>query len=276
MRPEVVNLFGFLPIHSYGLMIVIGFLVLLFVGAREVRRRGLPDHFTDLAIAMLLCGIAGGRIFYYIQFYETSYADKPFWEIFQIWKGGLVFYGGLIGGLIGGLVFLCRKKLPIRDYLDVISMVAPIGMGFGRFGCFFNGCCYGRLCSQDFPLAVVFPPTSPAATKHLDVELIQSGEEALAVHPVQLYQATHDFLAFFLIWIFLRWTSPPKGAGVPFFLVIYGIGRFFLEGLRADNNPTWGGLTISQNISLALVTVFGVLLVAMYWKARRVTSRCTG
>ena len=121
MLPELFEIPGLgWPIRSYGFMIVIGFLLSTWLASRECRRRGLPDVVYDLGVWMLITGLIGGRLFYYIEFYQTQFADRSFWALFKIWEGGLVFYGGAIGGSIGGLFFLLRKRLPIPDLLDAI------------------------------------------------------------------------------------------------------------------------------------------------------------
>ena len=265
MWPQVFKI-GKIPVNSYGLMIVIGFLLGLYVGKRRIRRLGLEDHFSDFAMTMLLSGIIGGRIFYYFQYYESHFAGESFLEFFKIWNGGLVFYGGAIGGIVGAVVLILWKKLPGADYLDVASLVAPIAMGFGRLGCFLNGCCFGRQCQEDFALAVQFPDGSPAATKHTLLRNIAAGQESLPVHPAQLYQASHDFLMFFLLWLFFRLARPPRGSGMAMALILYGTGRFFLEGLRGDHELTFSGLTVSQNLSIGLAAISAIALVFLYRK----------
>lgn len=262
MRPEIFEFFG-IPIHGYGLMIVVGFLLLLWVGSHEVRRRGIPDRLSDVAMVVLLCGILGGRVFFYVEHYSTHYADQPFWAFFRIWEGGLVFYGGAIGGIVGALVFLWRARLPIADYMDLAALLSPLGMAFGRLGCFLNGCCFGRRCAVDHPLGVVFPESSPVALHQVERGWIEAGQAPLPVHPTQLYQAGHDFLLFAGFWLLYRYAPPPRGAGMPLALLFYAVGRFAIEGLRADNPPTATGLTISQNVSVLLFVVGGALLTGL-------------
>jgi phosphatidylglycerol:prolipoprotein diacylglycerol transferase len=252
--------FGPIPIHGYGLMIVIGFLLGCWLAARETRRRGLPDRMYDLGLVMLLAGVLGGRTFYFIQYYDTAFAGSqyPFLEFFKIWKGGLVFYGGAILGLLGGFIYLWRKRLPMADFLDCAGIGAPIAMAFGRIGCFLNGCCFGKVCDASYPLAVRFPLESPARASHLARGLLGGHETtSLPVHPVQLYQAAHDFMIFGLVYWYLRRAGTPRGAGMPLLFALYGIGRFLLEGLRGDHSATFTGLTVSQNLSLALLVLFG-------------------
>src|SRR4029453_8280869 len=121
-----------------------------------------------------------------------------------------------------------------------------------------------------FPLGVRFPKESPAAEAQRLMGVLPSGEgAALPVHPVQLYQAAHDFLlAALLLWI-LRRGYCPRGGGIPLLFTLYGVGRFFLEGLRADNLPTITGLTISQNLSLALTLGFGGAFLALFLRDKR-------
>lgn len=258
-----------LPLHSYGLMIVIGFLLAVWITRKEVLRRGLPDVAYDLGIAMLLSGLLGGRIFYYLQFYDEKFRHESFLEFFKIWKGGLVFYGGALGGVLGGLAYVRWKKLPLLDCMDATAMGAPAGMAFGRIGCFLNGCCYGAISDPSNPLSVVFPVGSPAKQDHWNRGLLDSAESLpLAVHPTQLYQAGHDFLLLLLLVWYLRRPDSVRGIGMPLLFILYGIGRFTLEFLRADNAVTATGLTISQNLSLLGVLAFGILAVLLLRRAR--------
>ncbi len=259
-----------LPLHGYGLMIVLGFLLSAWLMTRETRRRGLPDVMYDLGLAMLLSGLLGGRILYYVKNYQEQYSHESFLEFFKIWKGGLVFYGGAITGLLGGLLYCWRKKLPTLDLMDVAAMGAPIAMAFGRLGCFLNGCCYGMLCEPDFTLGVVFPPGSPASQEQRSLGLLHGTSSLpLAVHPTQLYQAAHDFLLGGLLFWYLRRSDAPRGAGMPILFSLYAVGRFALERLRGDNLSTFTGFTLSQNLSLALLPVFGGAFFALFQRARR-------
>ncbi len=249
-----------LPLHGYGLMIVIGFLLAAGLSSREARRRGMPDFVYDLGLIMLLSGLLGGRVLYYLENYREKYAAESFLEFFKIWKGGLVFYGGAIAGYAGGLVYLWRKRLPVADSMDVLTPGIPLAMGFGRLGCFLNGCCFGNVCRPGFPLGAVFPVDSPAALEQQRLGLLDPGFlDPLPVHPAQLYQAAHDFLLAGLMLWYLRQPGAPRGGGIPLLFVMYGVGRFLLEGLRGDNATTFTGLTLSQNLSLVLIFGFGGL-----------------
>lgn len=259
-----------IPIHGYGLMIVIGFLLAANLASREARRRGLPDVVTDVGLAMLLSGLLGGRLLHYIENYSTEYAYVPIWEFFKIWKGGLTFYGGAVGGFLGGVLYCWHKRLPAADILDVMALGAPIGMAFGRLGCFLNGCCYGGLCASGSWLGVSFPPRSPAHAEQIGLGLLVSPDAwSLPVHPTQLYQAGHDFLLAGFLWFYLRTPGAPRGGGIPLLFALYAVGRFFLEDLRGDNPPFWLGLTISQNISILLFLAFSGAFFWLLLKAKK-------
>ncbi len=271
MRPEIFPGLK-IPVHGYGLMIVIGFLICTYLATREARRRGLPEFVYDLGLVMLFSGILGGRLFYYIQYYRAEFSDRPLWAFFEIWKGGLVFYGGALGGFLGGLIYLRRRRLPLGECLQVTAPFVPIGMGFGRLGCFMNGCCFGKVCSSDFALKLVFPKMnkhgalSGAFEEQLRTGLILESDAApLPVYPVQLYEAAYDFLLFALLLWYIRGPSPRRGA-YPLLFILYGVGRFFLEFLRADNARILLGLTISQLFSLGLIMVFLPLFIFLWNK----------
>jgi len=143
-------------------------------------------------------------------------------------------------------------------------------MAFGRVGCFLNGCCFGLLTRNDFPLGVTFPVGSPAHEAQWALGLLDIRDmKPLPVHPVQLYQASHDLLLFLLLLWYLRRPTTPVGIGMPLLVVLYGVGRFFLEGLRGDQASTFSGLTVGQNSSLVLVAVSGTFLAFMLVKMRK-------
>lgn len=276
MRPEIFRIPGLdLPLYGFGMMIVVGFLLGIYLAQREGRRRGLPPFMEGLGMAFLAAGVLGGRLFYYIQNYQLEFASQPWYAFFQIWKGGLVFYGGAIGGLAGGLAYLLAKRLPVGDCLDATAPFVPVGIGFGRLGCLMNGCCYGKVCSDDYLLGLIFPKEnraagfSPAFDEQVRQGLVLVSDPApLPVFPTQLFEAAYVFLLCGLLAWYLRGPSPRHG-GFPLLFILYGVGRFFIEFFRGDNPATPTGLTISQNFSLALVAIFGVAFIFLWRKDLR-------
>ncbi len=235
-----------LPIYGYGMMVLIGFLAGYLFVLRGSRREGIPaEKVQDLPIWMVLSGLLGARIFYFFQFYETEFNAGRWTRFFKIWEGGLVFYGGVILASLAFLLFCRRGKLPLLEMLDVMAPALAIGLGFGRIGCFMNGCCWGRECAPDFPLAVRFPAGSPPATL----------ENASAwIHPSQLYSSANAFLLALLLWAVWR-RRPLPGTVIGLLSLGYGISRFVLEGIRGDHGVEPGEWTVGQTISSIAVAI---------------------
>jgi len=148
------------PIYGFGLMLVIALVVATWLACRRAEKEGIAkERIQDLALWVVICGIIGARIVYMEQY------KRPLSEFYQLWQGGLVFYGSLVGGAIGLLlahVFVFRKyQLSWLKMADVIAPSLAIGLAIGRVGCLLNGCCYGEVaCPQC--LALHFPMSGPA------------------------------------------------------------------------------------------------------------------
>jgi phosphatidylglycerol:prolipoprotein diacylglycerol transferase len=137
--------------------------------------------------------------------------------------------------------------------LDTCAPFVPIGMAFGRIGCWLNGCCWGWRCAGAVPPVLSrFAPNSPVHGHQVALGFIEGTGRTLPVHPVQLYDCAHSFLLFGLVWWYLR-RDPPPGATTCLFLGLYGVGRFCLETLRGDHRYTLTGLTVAQNLMLLLI-----------------------
>lgn len=237
-------------IYTYGFFIALGFLAGMAVGRKESERIGIdPGKFMDLAFYILIAAIISSRIFYIFTTPKTFLEDPL--EIFRIWNGGLVFYGGFIGAAIAGIVYLRMHKLPVWQTADVIAPAVAIGHMFGRIGCFFAGCCYGRVC--DLPWAVTFTHEHTLAP------------DGIPLHPTQLYSAISNFLIFCLVWSF-RKKKAYNGQVFWVYVFIYGIARSFIEFFRGDprGGDLLGFLSISQTIgitmSLTAVVMMAILM----------------
>ncbi len=194
-------------IHSYGVMAMIGFLAALFVARWRARRAGLlPDEITDICVWALLAGIVGSRIAYILQntdyFFDTS---RPGWsvlDLFKIWQGGLVFYGGLIGALVVTLLLLRAKKLKVLPVLDVLTPSLALGQAFGRIGCYLHGCCYGVPVHEGAWYGCVFPRDALPYLSGVGAPLyIPPGTP---LWPTQLVSAFDLFCIFIILSLFFR------------------------------------------------------------------------
>ena len=252
MRRELFRIPGLdWPIYGYGTMVLLGFLLGYIYVIRAARREGIPtEKVQDLPIWMVLSGLLGGRLFYFLQFYGDEFSGGRWTRVFKIWEGGLVFYGGMILGVLAFLLFCRRHKLPVLPMLDIMAPATAIGLGFGRIGCFLNGCCYGRECAADAPFAVRFPEGSPPASALPDVTTGLSQW----IHPTQLYSSVNAFLLALLLWAVWR-RRPAPGTVIGLLFALYGVSRYVIEKIRGDHGVSEGFWTVSQTISLGAITL---------------------
>ena len=139
---EVLDwIIGPLPIRMYGLMIGIGFLLSMYLASKQAKKeRVSPDRVLDMGIYLLLAAIVGSRALYVLTNLH-EFARNPL-DVFAVWKGGLVFYGGLLAAAPTGIWYVKKHKLPVWKIADITAPYIALGHGVGRLGCFFAGCCY--------------------------------------------------------------------------------------------------------------------------------------
>lgn len=214
------------------------------------------DPLGNLVITLMVSGVIGSRIAYVIEHWQSEFASDPM-SVIRVDQGGLMFYGGFILAAVifaGWCFFKKEKPLAVADLLCV---VVPLGHAFGRVGCFFYGCCYGKQC--DCAVSVAFPRGSPAWYEQLNASQIASAaRESLPVLPTQLFEAAANLLLFAALFLFYRRFSRGTTA---LYLIGYAAIRFGMEYLRGDPRAAVGPFSISQTISLALFTIGAALLV---------------
>jgi phosphatidylglycerol:prolipoprotein diacylglycerol transferase len=245
MYPTLLHL-GKLTIYTYGFFLALGFLAGIFLAKYEAKRVGEdPDKILDLAFYILIAAIVGSRIFY-VATNPKIYLDAPL-EMFKIWNGGLVFYGGFIAALITALVYMRIKGMPVWKTTDIMAPSLALGQTLGRLGCFFAGCCFGKTC--ELPWAVTF--------NHPD-SLAPVG---IPIHPTQLYSAITNFLIFIFLFSF-RKKIKFDGQLLWIYVFLYGITRSIIEMFRDDfrGELVFGVLSISQATGCLMV----ILAVIMY------------
>src|SRR5204863_5198879 len=182
--------FESLTVHWYGVMMALAFAAGLWTASRRALLQGIAaEKILDSGLWLIVGAIVGARTLYVISYWQEHFAGKPIWEIFMVQKGGLVYYGGLIGASLGYIVYALKKKLPLWKGADILAPSIALGYVFGRIGCLMNGCCYGRVC--DLPWAIHFP----------------QGHETYpnAVHPTQIYESLLNLgLYAGLAWLYRR------------------------------------------------------------------------
>ena len=258
MFPDLIK-FDFLSLHTYGACMAVGFFICWKLAEKLSGRRDL----SDLLMYLMIGGVTGSRIAYVIEHWQTQFARAPL-DIFKVWQGGLMFYGGFILALIVFFVWCRVKKESPLAMSDLICVVLPLGHACGRIGCFFYGCCYGRL--SESALAVSFPRGSPAWGEQLEHGLIDSTAlRSLPVLPTQLFEAAALLVLFALVLaIYLR--TRRYTAGI--YLVGYAFIRFGLEYLRGDPRAAVGPFSISQTISIG-VFLAGVVFLTLAFRRPR-------
>lgn len=268
MHPVLIDVFGLFKLHTYGLMIAIGFLTGMQLGVREARRVDLGekkdfDQFIlDLTFWILLVAMAGSRLLFIMVEWEKDYSKDPL-RIFRFWEGGLVFYGGFLASVIFSVYYSRKKK---RDFFQVADTLIPsvaLGHVFGRLGCFAAGCCWGKQ-AENFPLAVRFPPGSLAYQSMQSAQVIAyDAPHTFPIHPVQLYESIGELLVFFIL-LAVRTRKRFHGQVLLTYLFLYPILRTTLEFFRGDKArgvDILFGLSTSQLISVMVAIVAVFLLV---------------
>lgn len=206
---------GPIKIHWYGVMYLLGFTLAWFLGIYRTRKLDLPwnkDLIGDLIFYAALGIIIGGRLGYMLFYDFQEWLEHPL-KLFQVWKGGMSFHGGLAGGLIGLMIF---SKHTHKHYLDVTDFAAPLvplGLAAGRFGNFINGELWGR--PTDVAWAMIFP------------EL-----DNIPRHPSQLYEFTLEGITLFIILFIYTSKIRARGRATALFLILYGLFRFIIEFFR--------------------------------------------
>ena len=253
-----------LPIFGYGAMLLCALLSAIWLASRRAASEGIPpEAIWDLAVWLFIPGILGARLFYLVQYRSQVYAGVQtlpefVWATINLSEGGIVLYGGLIAGAVAYFVFCALRKIRPLAMADIITPSVFVGIGFGRIGCFLNGCCFGDACS--LPWAVQFPPASGPFTVLVNRGFLPP--DALMtppLHPTQLYSAFDGFLIAGLTLWYYRYRRGP-GDVFALGLLVSSATRFLIEFIRGDEYGQWGtSLTISQWISLGLFAT-GLLL----------------
>lgn len=232
MHPILFQI-GDFPIHTYGLMLAVAFLVCTFLLSKDFTKASLDSaKVYDLMISILVGGLLGAKIFYVM----ISWGDfTDHWEPL-LSRSGLAWQGGFAGGLLGGFWFVKKHALPLRIVMDLASPYIALGQAIGRLGCFAEGCCYGKPASWGLYF--------PVHHAHL--------------HPTQLYETAMLFAAF----LFLRQARNfrlPDGMVFVLYMCLAAAERFIVEFFRADHGGLLWGLSLFQYIAIGIFIAAGIL-----------------
>ncbi|AUR50778.1 prolipoprotein diacylglyceryl transferase [Aquella oligotrophica] len=257
--PVAISL-GPIKVHWYGLMYLLSFLLVLYVGKWRIRKFGHPVLTEKMVDDFLFYGalgtVLGGRIGYCLFYQPAYYLTHPL-DIVKTWDGGMSFHGGIIGVCIGIYLFTRKEKMHFFVLGDFVALIIPLCLMLGRIGNFINGELWGRFCSPNLPWGMVFP---------------QSGS-MLPRHPSQLYEALTEGIILFTVILIFRLTKERNlGQTSGVFLIGYGLARFVLEFFRAPDAFATGvvqatGLSLGQLYSFPMILI-GIIVFVWGLKSR--------
>ncbi len=247
---------GPVKIHWYGIMYLIGFAAVWFIGQKRAEQPWSPikpEAIEDLVTYGAFGVILGGRIGYILFYNFAGFLDNPL-VLIKIWQGGMSFHGGMLGVFIAMWLFAKKQQCSMLQLTDIIAPLAPIGLGAGRIGNFINSELWGR--PTDVPWAMVFPNGGP-----------------LARHPSQLYEAFLEGVVLFVIlWVYSSKPRPTM-ATTGMALFFYGCFRFFVEFFRMPDAQLgfmaldW--VTMGQILSTPMILIGAGLLYFAYKTPRK-------
>ena len=259
---QTFSVFGF-EIAYYGIAVVIGMVLGLFIMSREAKRLGENEEkYWDMGIIMLIAGVIGARIFYVV--FAWEYYRDNLLSIFNLRQGGLAIYGGIIGSVITVYIYGKIQKISFPKMIDCIAPGLLIGQVIGRWGNFFNREVFGgytdNILAMQLPVSAV-REQSEITTAMWDNLVNISGTDFIQVHPTFLYEGLWNIGVLVLLWLY-RKHKKFDGEVFLLYLIGYGVGRFWIEAVRTDQLLISGtNLPVSQVISVAFVVVaFGIII----------------
>jgi phosphatidylglycerol:prolipoprotein diacylglycerol transferase len=259
---------GPFEVRFYGIILMLGAVAGAWLATREAKRRGHnPEIVWDLLTYLLIGGIIGARLWHILTPPPSSgitagwYFTHPL-DALAIWKGGLGIPGAVIGGLIALYFYTRRHKLNFAEWTDIASPSLALGQGIGRWGNFVNQEIYGAATNLPWGISI-------DAEHRVDPyrDLSQFPVETTRFHPLFLYESLWNIAnMFLLLWIGRRFADRlQKGDVFLIYLIVYPVGRFFLDFLRVDASRV-GDININQTL-MAVVAVLAAL--ALFWRHRR-------
>ena len=245
--PRGFTIFGF-EIYFYGLIIGLGFVL---AGLYMLKRRDAYNLSSDNVIDIFLCAIIGGIVgarLYYVLFNFHDYFGPGKWgNIFRVRDGGLAVYGGIILGCIAAALYGKIKKLNLALIMDAAGGAIPLGQAIGRWGNFFNREAFGYETTLPWKMG-----------------LTDSSGVTIYVHPTFLYESLWNLAGFILLHIISKRRKRFNGQIFLLYILWYGLGRVWIEGLRTDSLYIGGsGIRVSQALAAACIVAAAALLVVL-------------
>ncbi len=251
------SIFG-IEVYWYGLLISLGMVLCVVLGMLHSKKNKFSsDLVFDVILVSIPCAIVGARLYYVLSEWEMYSGDLI--KIFDTRSGGLAVYGGILGAFIGTLIMCKIRKIPFSAVVDFCVVYIPLGQAIGRWGNFFNQECFGTTT------------TLPWGMKSSEVEsylrlYFPDLDSTMAVHPTFFYEFLATITIFFIL-LYVRKYSKHAFESMAVYMILYGVARFFIEGLRTDSLYIGDtGIRTSQLFSAVLVVSGVIYLVVAYKK----------
>lgn len=245
---------GDFEVTSFGLMMFLSFITAAWIVGKQLQRYGMKkDLAWDMLAWVAIGGILGAK-FYYLALHWQDLVANPRAELLS--RGGLVWYGGLIGGIVAYYLQIRARKLPTALMFDATAPALALSYAVGRLGCFLVGDDYG--VPTDAWYGIAFPNGSPPSTagnlRQIGVDVAASIPDStvLAVHPTQLYEIALALIMFAVLWR-LGGKRLHQGQLFGLYMIFYAIERFLIEFVRAKGDRILLGLSTSQLASMLLI-----------------------
>ena len=252
----IINI-GFISIHWYSVFIFIAILIGSNLAIKEAKKHGFEEDFmVNLLFWGVIFGIIGARFYYVI--FNFDYYRYNLLEVFKVWNGGLAIHGGILAGFIT-IAFICyRKKINLIKILDYLVVGLILAQAIGRWGNFFNGEAHGALTTLSYLENLHLP-------KFIIDGMYINGNYYI---PTFLYESVWCFIGFIIMLIVRRKKFMNIGYLTSFYLVWYGVERFFVEGLRTDS-LMFLSLRVAQLVSLIMIIIGIVIFIYSLKKSKK-------
>lgn len=248
---------GIISIHWYSIILFIAILIGSNLAIKEAKKHGFEEDFmVNLLFLAVIVGIVGARLYYVI--FNFDYYKDNLIEIFKVWNGGLAIHGGIIAGLATIAVICYKRKVNLLKILDYLVVGLILAQAIGRWGNFFNGEAHGSVTTLAH-LQSLYLPQFIIDGMHIN------GNYYI---PTFLYESVWCFIGFIIMVVLRRKKFMKIGYLTSFYLVWYGIERFFIEGMRTDSLMFFS-LRVAQLVSLAMVIIGIILFVYSLKKSKK-------
>lgn len=265
-----VSIFGF-EIAYYGIVIGFGMLCAIALVVYEAKKTGQdPELYYDFALCAIISAIIGARI-YYVAF-EWDYYSQHLMEIFNLRKGGLAIYGGIIAGLLCLAVFSRIRKANIRLMADTAVLGLVLGQIIGRWGNFFNREAFGGYTDGLLAMQIRIDEAAYTTQELLEKAVTVDGVQYIQVQPTFLYESLWNTGVLIILLLYRRHKTF-DGEVFLMYLFGYGLGRFIIEGFRTDQLLLpYIGLPVSQVLSGCLIVLSALLIIVKRMRMKKEAS----